>query len=465
MRAASLVPAGFAIGAALCALMLRHAPDAVAVDRAQPLVVVTYWQQFGAQMWLAFAVAIAIASVGYVWVLRKGPSTSLGVVRYLTMTGMVSALACAAALLFPVVFSSDVYAYAGYGDMALHGISPYAHAGITVRDPLLDAMQWQWGNPPPMCVYGPAFVWLAQGIVAMFLPLGAAAPLWAFRALACIALVACAPLAYAAFAPLPRTTRLAAAAGIALNPIAIWSAAEGHNDTLALAIVLGGFALVARSRVFAGALVVALSALVKAPGAIAAVALAVASWPERSRFARAAGGAALGAAIVAGLAIPLEYGVRAHLAPQGHYFPQFSLQYVSIPLTAVVAALLLWASTGSAILRYLRMTHGERVAFAVMALWIAVPNPYPWYAVWLLPAAFLAWRSYAGWALIAASLLIGLRYYGDASTDLSRPLTIAIVALQFAVPLALLTLHMANARRLRREIRTTGPGFAASHSP
>src|SRR5690242_15391093 len=108
MRAASLVPAGFAIGAALCALMLRHAPDAVAVDRAQPLVVVTYWQQFGAQMWLAFAVAIAIASVGYVWVLRKGPSTSLGVVRYLTMTGMVSALACAAALLFPVVFSSDV---------------------------------------------------------------------------------------------------------------------------------------------------------------------------------------------------------------------------------------------------------------------------------------------------------------------------------------------------------------------
>ena len=458
MRAASLVPAGFAIGAALCALMLRHAPDAIAVDRAQPLVVVTYWQQFGAQMWLAFAIAIAIASVGYVVVLRERPSTALGVVRYLTMTMAVGAVACGAALLFPVVFSSDVYAYAGYGDMALHGVSPYAHAAITVRDPLLDAMQWQWGNPPPMCVYGPAFVWLAQGIVALFLPLGAAAPLWAFRVLACLALIACAPLAYAAFAPLGRSARLAAAAGIALNPIAIWSAAEGHNDTLALAIVLGGFALVARSRVFAGALVVALSALVKAPGAIAAVALAVASWPERARFARAAGGTAFGIAIAAGLAIPLEYGVRAHLAPQGHYFPQFSLQVVSIPLTAVVAAALLVCAW------FDRLTM-TRWAYVALALWIAIPNPYPWYAVWLLPVAFLAWRSYASWALIAASLLIGLRYYGDATTDLSRPLTIAIVALQFGVPLVLLTLHMVNARRRRRESRTTAPGFAASHSP
>jgi hypothetical protein len=497
MRAASLVPLGFAVGAALCSLLLRHAPADIAVDLAQPLAVVTYWQQFGAQMWLAFALAIAIASIGYVATLRAcHPEVSKdgrGIeAPSLRLIMFVSALACAAALLFPVVFSSDVYAYAGYGDMALHGVSPYAHARISVRDPLLDAMLWQWGNPPAMCVYGPAFVWLAQGIVALFLPLGAAAPLWAFRMLACVALVACAPLASAAFSRFAPSTRLAAAAGIALNPIAIWSAAEGHNDTLALAIVLAGFALAARSRVFTGALVIAFSALVKAPGAVAAIAFAIASWRDRTRFAQAAWGAALGIGIVAALAVPLEYGVQAHLAPHGQYFPQFSLQYVSIPLTVVVVIVLLGASTGSAVLRYLSMTHaltrynkthaltrysvthaltrysrtpGESQAFAAIALWIAIPNPYPWYAVWLLPLAFLVWRSYAGWALIAASLLIGLRYYGDATTDLSRPLTLAIIVLQFGVPLLLLIAHMVNGRRARREIRTTVPDFAPSHSP
>jgi hypothetical protein len=50
---------------------------------------------------------------------------------------------------------------------------------------------------------------------------------------------------------------------------------------LALAIVLGGFALVARNRTFAGALIVALSALVKAPGAIAAL-----LWLRCSRLPR-----------------------------------------------------------------------------------------------------------------------------------------------------------------------------------
>lgn len=438
--------------------MLRSAPAGIAVDRAQPLVVVTYWQQFGAQMWLAFALAIAIASVGYVATLRaRRPSTARGAVRYLTMTSIVSALACAAALLFPVVFSSDVYAYAGYGDMALHGISPYAHARVALRDPLLDAMLWQWGNPPPMCVYGPAFVWLTQAIVALFMPLGAAAPLWALRVLACIALVASAPLAYGAFRAFPQSTRLAAAAGIALNPIAIWSAAEGHNDTLALAIVLAGFALAARSRLFTGALVVALSALVKAPGAVAAAALVAASWGDRLRFTRTAAGAAVGIAVVAGLAVPLEYGVRAHLAPQGHYVPQFSLQYVSVWLAVGIGLWLLVAAT-----RVDRLSMTPYLAFAAF---VAIPNPYPWYGVWLVPVAFLAWRSWASWALIAASLLIAVRYYGDATTDLSRPLSIAVVAVEFALPLVLLTVHMASARRGRREIRTRVPGFATPRSP
>ncbi len=451
MRIALLVPAGFLTGAALCAVMLRHAPADVAVDRAQPLVVVTYWQQFGAQMWIAFAIAIAIASIGYVLALRR--------CRSVAAIAATSALACAAALTFPVVFSSDVYAYAGYGDMAMHGISAYSHARIALRDPLLDAMLWQWGNPPPMCVYGPAFVALSHAIVALFLHLGAAATLWAFRVLACAALVACAPLAYAAFSGFSTSARLAAAAGIALNPLAVWSAAEGHNDVLALAIVLAGFALVASKRPFSGALVVALSALIKAPGAAAAAALAVASWNDRPRFRSAASGATLGIAAVAALAIPLEYGVRAHLAPAGHYFPQFSVQSISIPLTAAAIAALLAAPW------IVKLDARNAVPYWALALWIAIPNPYPWYAVWLVPLAFLAWPSRAAWALIAASLLIGVRYYADATTDLPRSLSMTIVAVQIGIPLLILGAHTANARRDRRGIRTPVPDFATPHSP
>lgn len=455
MRLAFLVPAGFAAGAVLCAWMLRTAPESIAIDRAQPLTVVTYWQQFGAQMWLAFAVAIAIAAIGYVAALGHAS---------LRATVTMSVLACAAALFFPVVFSSDVYAYAGYGDMALHGISPYAHARIALRDPLLDAMLWQWGNPPPMCVYGPAFVWLAQTIVALFLPLGAAAPLWALRVLACLALVACAPLAYSAFSMFPRSTRLAAAAGIALNPVAIWSAAEGHNDAIALAVVLGGFAILARGKAFAGALVVALAALVKAPGALAALALAAMSWRSQPAFARIAAGVVAGLLVVAALAIPLEYGLQTHLAPAGHYFPQFSLQDVSIPLAVLVVAGLIAAcflpSTSSGALRYLRVT-----PILALAGFLAIPNPYPWYALWLLPVAFLAWESAAAWALIAASLLIAVRYYPDATTALSHTSSVAIVAVDFGLPIAIMAWHIWNARRDRREIRTPVPDFATTRLP
>jgi hypothetical protein len=462
VRVAALIPAGFAIGALTCSPLLRHAPQTYAVDLGQPLPVVTYWQGFGALMFACLAFAVVVGAVGYVAVLRYVQSWFDG----LTMTSqkltpikqiaLISAIACLAALMFPVVFSSDVYAYAGYGHMASLGIDPYAHARIAVRDPLFDAMLWQWGNPPPMCVYGPAFVWLSQAIVAVLLPLGTAAPLWGFRVLACLALVSCAPLAYAAFKPLGEDRARLAAAGIALNPIAIWACAEGHNDAIVLAVILAGFALVARSRVFAGALIVALAATIKAPALAAAAGFVTVIWRNRATRTRAILGAITGAVVVIAIAGPLEYGVRAHLAPGGHYFPQFSPQYVSLPLTIAICALLALAGA-----RDLLRGNVEGAAYVGFAAWMAIPNPYPWYGVWLLPLAFLAKDARVTWALIAASMLIVFRYYGDATTDLSPALSYAIVALEYGIPLALITAaRMGRARRGRRGTRTADLGFA-----
>jgi hypothetical protein len=451
------VPAGFAVGAAACALLLRHAPQTYAVDLAQPLPVVTYWQGFGALVFACLAFAIALSAVGYCCVAR---SCFDKLSMTLEQVALLSGIACVCALAFPVVFSSDVYAYAGYGNMALHGIDPYAHARIALRDPLFDAMLWQWGNPPPMCVYGPAFVWLSQAMVTALLPLGTAAPLWGFRILACLALIACAPLAYAAFKPLGEKRARLAAAGIALNPIAIWACAEGHNDAIVLAIILAGFAVAARSRTFAGAFVVALAALIKAPALAAAAGFVAIVWQNRSLRLRAVPGAAAGTAIVVAIAAPLEYGVRAHLAPGGQYFPQFSLQYVSIPLTIAICAF--FAVSGT---RDLLRGNAEGAAYLGFAAWLAIPNPYPWYGIWLLPLAFLAKDARVMWALICASLLMVFRYYGDATTELSPALSSFIIAVEYALPLALIAAaRIASARPGRPEIRTADLDLAPLHN-
>ncbi|HEX5275394.1 MAG TPA: hypothetical protein VFW34_08960 [Candidatus Rubrimentiphilum sp.] len=466
MRLAFLVPLGFAAGAIAGRRLLLQAPGAFAADRAQPLVVVTYWGNFGSLMWLTLFVAIAIATVGYVATLvtpfdftsRQERDASL------RMTMMCSALACGAASLFPVVFSSDVYAYAGYGLMALHGLNPYAHTAVTLRGPLMDAVLWQWGNPPPACVYGPAYVWFAQAAVAIFGGFGAAAPLWALRIGACGALVACAPLAFAAF---PHRTRGAAAAAIALNPVAIWTAAEGHNDAFLIAIVLAGFALIAHGRAFTGAAIVAMSVLAKAPGLLAAAAGPFLVATDRSR-SRVIAGSLLGLAAAAIIAWPAMLEL-SHNAGHGSYFPQFSLQYIlnaafgapaAIALTAVLIAAL---ATGGCLLLWKSDRSGA--ALLALALWIAVPNPYPWYSLWILPIALLAWETPAAWAIAALTLSSVLRYFPDATTDLSTPASVAVALAPFAIAAAV---FIACSKRLRSglpENRTPVPDPALSRFP
>ncbi len=469
MRLAFFVPLGFVAGAIACRLLLLRVPATFAVDRAQLLAVVTYWGNFGSLMWLALFVAIAIASVGYVAVLASPrlapvPGAARGGSTTLAMTLICSALACTAALFFPVVFSSDVYAYAGYGLMALHGLDPYAHAAVPLRGPLMDAVLWQWGNPPPACVYGPAFVWFTQATVAIFAGFGPAAPLWALRISACGALVLCAPLAHAAF---PERTRVAAAAGIALNPIAIWAAAEGHNDVYLVAIVLAGSALITRGRHFTGAVVVSLSALVKAPGLLAA-AVAPFMFAESRLRSRVLTGTLLGLAAAAVVAWP-ALAQLSHNAGRGTYFPQFSLQYVldaafgGSAALALTAALAVALAIGGCILLWKRNHSGA--ALLALALWIAIPNPYPWYALWILPAALFAWETPAAWAIVALTLASVLRYLPDAMTDLSTSLSVAIALVPFAIAAGV---FIACSRRLRSglpENHTPVPDPALYHFP
>lgn len=370
---------------------------------AQPLVVVTEWGAQGALLLGLLFLAITAAAAPYWLALRRIDRLSLAGVTAIA----VAALAVAWCL--PVLFSSDVYAYAAYGELARLGLDPYVRIASGGDDALIRDALWQWSGSFPLCVYGPAFVMLAKAIVGALAPLGTLAQLQGVRAMGSLAFVACIPLAYAAFGG-DRSARLRAAATIGLNPVAIWCAAEGHNDALALAIVLAGFALVRGPLVGLGAAVAGLSALVKLPGAAAAAALAIAD--RRARL-----GAAAGIAIAGAFSLPLLRGVTTQLAPHGRYAPEASLQAVLAPFGPVPA----WSLAGVAAvalavraIALLRAGRADGWVWLGVAGWALVPNPYPWYSLWLVALAAMAPRTRVAAVAIVLSFASLLRYVPDA---------------------------------------------------
>jgi len=431
-----VIPGAFLAAVVAARALLARPPAAIAVDLAQPLVVVTQWHGYGAALLALLVAAILAGAVAYASAFRtETPMLAAQVAG-------VAAVALAAAWCLPVLFSSDVYAYAAYGQLVRLGANPYAHAAPAGGNALLSAAAWQWGNALPVCVYGPAFVALAWATVALLAPLGTLAQLDGMRALACAALLLCVPLAYAAF-PGNAAARLRAAALVGLNPAAIWCAAEGHNDAIALAAVLGGFALVRRGHATAGAAITAVSALLKPPGIAAAIALGVVN-----RRARA--GAIAGIATAAAGSVPLLAGVATGLAPHGRYGAQASLQAVVqslallfsrderlASLAAVAVAALACTLLARAGLARLRRGDDEGWIRLGLAAWVLVPNPYPWYGIWLVALAGLAPRSRAATVAILLSFTSLLRYAPDA---IGTPPAAAALAIGLAAALPLLGL-------------------------
>src|SRR5215472_8449147 len=145
----------------------------------QPLLVVNDWGAAGVVPFAILLGAIAAAALGYLYVLRRPrPAPLLGIV-------LLSAAGMAVASCAPALFSSDVYAYAAYGEMARLGMNPYAHPSAGAADPILRAAQLQWVTAFPICVYGPAFVAFARAVMTALAPLGFQAQLDGFRAVAC----------------------------------------------------------------------------------------------------------------------------------------------------------------------------------------------------------------------------------------------------------------------------------------
>jgi hypothetical protein len=430
------IPALLLAGAGAARLAMGLAPARIAPDRAQPLLVVTAWGSFGTLAFAVLAATVALAALALVIALaRVGPLGAHEV-------AWVCALALGACAFWPFLFSSDVYAYAAYGDLAARGITPYALAPTGMHDALLDAARWQWGGRHvPPCVYGPAFVLFARAIVTATNAVGASAgtTLSCFRLCAMLAFLLTIACANVALRPLEPTRRARILTLGALNPIVIWSAAEGHNDIYALLVVAVVAASVRRYALLPFAMLVKASA-----GILAFACVLDALLVERRRALPVVLGslAALAATLAVGLP-PLLPALQG-IARTGRYAPSVSVaQLIGGTGAAVCGGLFLTIAI-------LVLDRGRRSGYGWLGLAavVVLPNPYPWYATILVVLALVDEEARASRALYAVTICAVIRYLPDAFGDMSPSMaTLASVAQAVPIAFALCGLRTDLARR------------------
>ncbi len=411
------VALAFGCGAIVARALLAHAPARTLIDRAQPLVVVTAWGPFGVQCFWVLAATLAVATLTLILAVFRLAGRIRADDRVGYEVAIAAGAAIAATFAWPFVFSSDVYAYAAYGAMALHGLNPYALTPAHVHGAIIDAARFQWSGTYPVCVYGPLFVAPAAAVVAVTSVASVSVTLWVFRVLAAAAFVGsilALDLALRRHAP---TSRFVAVAAYGLNPVALWTVAEGHNDAFVLLLASAAVALGRRRSPPAGALLVGLSAAVKATGALYAGAVIVAALRSaaQERKRGIVGGAVGGLLLAAIVTLPPLLSALEAVGKNGRYAPAASLQSLVGIGPALAVAL---AAAAYGIARVVRRDR-DGYAWCGIALWLALPDVYPWYALWVLPAVIVSGGGYAAAALWGATIFSAVRYLPDAAGTLS----------------------------------------------
>ena len=389
------MPVAIALGAAASHLLFgaMHKPDAVL---AQPVTVVTAWGWPGILAWLVYAVTMLVAGAGYWLAIARSHRTPLSTIL------CASALACCAAFGFRFIFSSDVYAYAAYGALSATSQDPYLHRifppAQLVNAQWTHAIGFEWPSLPA-CVYGPAFIAIARTIV-LATHFDLAGTLLAFRVLAIVAFLASVAIAAKI---VPERGRLVAAV-IGLNPVVISTVADGHYDGLVFLVVAVAAFVGLRKPEIAGFLAGA-SALLKATGAVAALALAYA-FANRRFTAWAC------------IAIACSAGAQL-LATQlaGGYQAAASTDFVGTGTAAISMGIRGAIALGLVIRAFYNVGTGARaaaLAAAALAIWALYPQDYPWYGMWLLPLAAFTLDRREGLVLLVLTFSSTLRYISDA---------------------------------------------------
>ncbi len=336
---------------------------------------------------------------------------SLGLALLVLCAGYLAALTCArsispraalaavalanlAFVLGPTIVSSDVFGYIAYArELAAHGLNPYVSPPVSLgHDIVLPFVYWLHEQSP----YGPLFT-LAGAPLGLLSP---AAALWVFKGLAGLA-----GLAIAFMVSRIALTRgqdpARAAILVGLNPVVLFYAVSGaHNDLLAVALLVGGLALVlgTRKRPALGAGAAVAAAAIKVTVGLALPFVIILA----RRRGRALGGTGV-ALVVIGLPALALFGT--HLFDQVHRIttdPRFDIRgsgpdlvarALGTQITPVIRASATGAAAVVSIVMLVRAWRGAdaiaAAGWALLALLASIASLAPWYLIWVLPLAAL----------------------------------------------------------------------------
>jgi alpha-1,6-mannosyltransferase len=390
---------------------------------------------------------IGVAAMVLAW-LALGRLTLDPAVTGMTRRVCAAAAAMAAPLLVAApVTSQDVWAYLGQANVAVHGLNPYAVGPGAVPGPYSAAVAHayvDYASP-----YGPLWLGICRLVVTLTQP-HPWAGMFVLRGLAVIGVLGTG----AALARLARATG-------GRPEVALWLALAGpfpllvlvgavHNDSVMLALLVGGVAVAASTASLRRALLLG-AALVGAAAAIKVIALVALPFlplvwfryadPARTRrpgrgpplrrwAATATVSSAIGVAVVlllgplcgfglgwvshvgdgkigvSWLSVPQQIGNLLHLVAPSHVADQVRDRYSLLhPIGLVFLALALLALTVTAYRRPPLRT----LALAMLLITVSSPAPRLWYLMW--PLIFLAagrLTPRAVMALAAASATLAL---------------------------------------------------------
>jgi hypothetical protein len=296
-------------------------------------------------------------------------------------------------LLAPPLLSQDVFSYIAYARLgAEHGLDPYTHSPLDIPSDPVFAFA---GSKDAVSVYGPLFT-LPTYLLG---PLGVAGAYWVLKVVTALASLGVVALVWRTAERLGRDPR-APALLVGLSPLVlVHVVSAAHNEAIVLLLTMAGVYAFVRERPAAAGAWSTAAAGIKASAGLVVPYLVLASRP---RFWRALAGAAAAAAglVVLGL---IGFGTDVFQAfsllssNQGRS-SKLSLPYKVAELLGVdrdpVRALFALAFVAVAVWTLWRTWRGQdpiRMAgWATLAILLCSAWLVPWYLLWLLPLAALA---------------------------------------------------------------------------
>ena len=340
-----------------------------------------------------------ITSEQFVWVLVAMTAcymVSLAVIDALAERSVVTVIVLlhAVFLIAPPLLSADVIGYIDYARLgALHGLNPYTDLPLDApNDPAFAFFPWKDLTTP----YGP-FYTVPSYLLA---PLGVPAALWASKAIAFAAALACLWLV-ATIARRAGRGVVPALAFVGLNPLwLVYGVGGAHNDYLMLLLVLAAVRLTLDRREGAAGAAVAASAAVKAAGVVVLPFIVAGSRDRRRAIVGAA--LSLGAAVLLAFIFFGSDGIRfvdlvrtqqklvaLHSVP--NEFGRNVIDVGGLTDGIRLGAAIVLVATG--LLMLWRAWRGEdwitAAGWTLLAVLVTTAWLLPWYIVWLLPFAAL----------------------------------------------------------------------------